>query len=174
MPKSIQLTEDDIALFWSYVDKRGEGECWNWKKSKNTYGYGKFSLDGDDYHAHRVAWQIANGRAPHPGYQIAHAPIVCHNRACCNPAHLSEKTQKENESDKRLDGTVASGTRNGKYTHPESALRGERNPSAKLTQADVHKIRELRKQGVVRRSIMEMFGIGASQIGRISRGENWK
>src|SRR5258707_8181314 len=108
MTSPIQLTEKEIKRFWSNVDIRSENECWNWKRNTSK-GYGRLGIQGKDFSAHRIAWQIANGRTPRAGYEIAHAPIVCHNRRCCNPKHLLEKTHVDNELDKRLDGTYQVG-----------------------------------------------------------------
>lgn len=174
MEKPIILTEKEIRRFWTRVDVRGENECWEWKAGKFDNGYGSFGTKRGTYRAHRVAWQIANRRPPREGYSIAHAPVICHNRACCNPAHLSEKTLTENMADKKLDGTLQCGKRNGRYTKPESTARGEKNAAAKITTSDAPKIKELRKQGVIARIVANMFGLGISQVYRIEKGESWQ
>lgn len=173
------LTDKDTERFWSKVDIRGANDCWNWKAALNENGYGVFGVGGHHstaYLAHRIAWTIANGRNPLPGLEIAHTPVVCHNRACCNPNHLSEKTSKENKVDMKLDGTTGhnSGERNGLVKHPESVRRGELAGKAKLTQADAERIRELRKQGIPQRVVAKMFSISSGQVSKIKTFAQWK
>jgi len=95
--------------FWSKVDIRGKDECWNWKEGTFRNGYGAYRIGKKKYKAHRIAWELANGREPKSNMFIAHAPIVCHNPSCCNPAHLSEKDVTSNNRDKILDGTSRKG-----------------------------------------------------------------
>lgn len=57
----------------------------------------------------------------------------------------------------------------------EFPLRGENNPSAKLTPHDVQQIRRLYAIGeYTHAEIGEMFGIEQSHIGRIIRRESWR
>ncbi len=198
------LSEKDIKRFWSHVDIRGDNECWKWKAAKSTAGYGNCWVNGQYIGAHRVAWQIANKREPREGYVIAHAPVICHNKLCCNPLHLSEKTRTENEADKELDGTrlrgdaswshqnperlprgndhwsrrhpekVSRGKLHYSYLHPELSARGEKNGNTKLTQEQVDQIPELRKQGLLQRVIAKMFGVTQSHISGIERGTKRK
>lgn len=157
----MKLSERDIARFWSKVDVRGADECWNWIAGKFSNGYGSFAVDGASYGAHVIAFQISKGRAPREGYEVAHAPVICHTRACCNFAHLSEKTKQENEDDKRIDGT-----------RPH----GEGNSQAKLTQAKVEQIRALRsrKPPVPQRVVADMLNTSQSNVSLIERGKAWK
>lgn len=154
----MNLLNEEIKLFWERVDVRGEGECWNWKFSTRN-GYGQFRYRARTYYAHRVAWEIANGRAPKAGMEISHAPVICHNRKCCNPSHLTEKTRGENGRDKLLDGTENIGERHG---------------MAKLTIVQVQEIRALSNQGVSQRSIGERFGVGQAHVCHIVKGHLWK
>lgn len=92
--------------FWSKVDKSaGPDACWPWQSSTmQSNGYGQFF----DTHpetgkptmrtAHRVAWELHNGRSVPRGRLILHAR-ECTSRRCCNPAHLRTGTQAENIAD---------------------------------------------------------------------------
>lgn len=155
----MELSQAHIVRFWSHVDKQDTSNCWKWKAAIFHDGYGAFNVDGKMYRAHRVAWQISNGREPHPGLEIAHAPKICHTPLCCNPSHLSEKTRLENEADKRLDETIAHGARNGQ---------------AKLTQEKVNQIPILREKGLVQSAIGKLLGVSKQQISNIERGKRWK
>lgn len=104
----IHLTDEDIARFWSKVDIKSESECWNWKAAKNSRGYGSISIggrSGKKYQAHHISWILTKGRLPRKGYKVCHVPIICHNSACVNPAHLQEKTSKQSAKDRMLNGT---------------------------------------------------------------------
>jgi len=96
----LELTDKDIARFWSKVDRRGPDECWEWSGSKNPDGYGLFSLRGRGYRSHRVSWSIAHGGVP-CGMHVCHH---CDNPACVNTSHLFIGTNYDNMRDKVLKG----------------------------------------------------------------------
>ena len=92
--------------FWSKVDRsRGPDDCWPWTAFVHL-GYGKFGVAGRVVGAHRMAYLLANGSIPE-GLFVLHAPVICHNRACCNPAHLRVGTARDNYQDAIKDGTVS-------------------------------------------------------------------
>lgn len=64
-----------------------------WTATLNDDGYARFYLGESEVYAHRLAWVLANGRDPLPGYTIDHE---CRTRNCVNPAHLRELTMREN------------------------------------------------------------------------------
>lgn len=82
------------------VDKRGPDECWPWIGAANREGgYGYLSTGGRGgrkVYAHRVAWELANGRPVPDGMVVRHS---CDNPPCCNPAHLSIGTMLDNAND---------------------------------------------------------------------------
>jgi hypothetical protein len=105
--KDVSAYKIDDDKFWSFVDIKGDDECWEWQKGKNTSGYGLFHVRNlpVDYErtgrsmtqltAHRVAYSLT-----HPG--IDAGLYVCHkcdNKSCCNPSHLWLGTQQENVDD---------------------------------------------------------------------------
>jgi hypothetical protein len=107
---------DDAAKerFWAKVEKTDT--CWLWRAATTRCGYGVFGLNGKTMYAHRLSLEMALGRPIAEGLEAAHAPIICRNRHCVNPAHLREATKSENELDKRLDGTQYTSGRRGPLT----------------------------------------------------------
>lgn len=102
------LDKVDIERFWANVNIRGEGECWNWKRSCNVKGYGQFQLNRGMVRTHRVAWFLVNGSIPTlfeglPTF-ICH---TCDNRRCCNPNHLFLGNNKINQKDFSVKGRQA-------------------------------------------------------------------
>jgi len=100
-----------IERFWARVKKGKPDECWEWTASKNPKGYGWFrpGSKGCPFHAHRIAWRIANGPVP-VGLCVLHR---CDNPPCCNPHHLFLGTQLDNVRDKVQKGRAGHRGRTG-------------------------------------------------------------
>jgi len=83
--------------FWSYVDKKGPNECWEWLGSESLNGYGQFWFRYKIYYAHRISWAIANKTWPIAAYKM-----ICHkcdNKICVNPNHLYLGNAETNQQD---------------------------------------------------------------------------
>ncbi|KKL61408.1 hypothetical protein LCGC14_2195600 [marine sediment metagenome] len=77
--------------FWAKVDT--SADCWEWTAGTTVRGgYGWFNTGSAPMVAYRVAWLFLRGDIP-SGLELDH---LCRNRACCNPAHLSPATNREN------------------------------------------------------------------------------
>lgn len=82
-------------LFWSKVEVGWTDECWDWNSSLGSTGYGAFTtgrVRGYTSYAHRMAYIPTKGD-PGSDMTIDH---LCHNKKCCNPAHLEAVPQAEN------------------------------------------------------------------------------
>ena len=66
--------------------------CWEWKASKNSKGYGTFSYGGKTNCAHRFSYQIYKGSIRR-GKAIDH---LCANKLCVSPHHLEMVSYREN------------------------------------------------------------------------------
>jgi hypothetical protein len=179
--------------FWSKVDKNGAipahvgwlGQCWTWKGRAGTTGYGSFTAThGRTIGAHRFSWELHNGQIP-VGLFVCHR---CDNRICVRPDHLFLGTATDNIRDAKQKQRIAIGDRNGNRTHPERRPRGEshgmrthperiprgeRNGRARLTTADVRRIRALHAAGVPVRTIAPHFNVSPWTIWAILNGRNW-
>lgn len=87
----------EVPRFWAKVDKSaGPEACWPWTGAITTHRYGCVQWQGRVLGAHKVAYLLGHGPVP-SGLQIRHS---CDNPPCCNPAHLSLGTRKDNAADK--------------------------------------------------------------------------
>lgn len=149
--------ETRIKKYWNRVDKRGPKECWPWKASLNTKGYGSIRWFKKGVNAHRVAWYLANGEIP-DGLHCLHK---CDNRACQNPSHLFLGTNLDNIADK-----VSKGRHRG--------ARGERSSTAKLTAERVYQILDRAAGGEKYSTIAKDFGVHEGHISMIVTRRTWK
>jgi hypothetical protein len=159
----------DAATFWTKVRIGGLEECWEWIPKPSSCGYGNVTYKGKQRGAHRLAFLLTRGEIPDSLF-VLHR---CDNRRCCNPCHLFLGTQTVNIADKVAKGRQATGDRNGARLHPERVPRGSRNGSAKLTEAKVAKLRELRRQGWPLKRLAKRFGLCVDMVWRICDGRAW-
>jgi hypothetical protein len=70
-------------------------KCIEWPHARTTAGYGKLSIGGKKWEAHRRIWYIRHGPIP-KGMCVCHK---CDNPACINLDHLFLGTQGDNIRD---------------------------------------------------------------------------
>jgi hypothetical protein len=99
------------------TERRGPDECWPWIGSHDRNGYGHLTRFGKQVRAHRVAWELANGREPRGC--ICHS---CDNPACVNPAHLWEGSHADNMRDMHAKRRHPGGS--FRRTNPETCRNG--------------------------------------------------
>jgi hypothetical protein len=138
---------------WSRVARRGPDECWLWT-GRTTGGYGHISIFGKECLVHRLIYQYATGRDP-GDLGVLH---TCDNPSCCNPSHLWLGTRADNNRDRADKKRSAD-------------VRGERSPSAKLTEAAVRYILKSQETGA---TLARRFNVCPSLPSKIRHRRLWK
>ena len=146
--------------FWEKVDIRSDDECWNWKASIRSDGYGQLNRGKRGLgmeSAHRVSWTIHFGDIP-VGLHILHS---CDNKLCVNPSHLFLGTNSDNVSDK---------------VKKDRQMKGESVPTSKLNRKDIKEIRKLyvpwsRDYSIA--SLAKQFNVSYAAIYKVVSRETW-
>jgi hypothetical protein len=140
--------------------------CWVWTGAINKYGYGVLGLvrDGKQTHilTHRLAWELINVRRMPPSLGALHH---CDVPACCNVWHLYPGTQKENMRDAYQ--------RNRRPRTAPPTQYGEDAHNAKLTDADIPVIFDLRIQGWTHKKIAEHLHVERGAIKAVLHRHTW-
>ena len=128
-------------------------ECLQWPFAQ-VNGYGRVGINGKVFIVSRLICEEVYGPPPSTASEAAHS---CGNGhlGCVNPRHLSWKTHAENIAD-IID-----------------LNKGEKNGSAKLSERDVEKIRDM-KGKMPQREIGKLFGVSQACVSNIHRGATWR
>lgn len=144
--------------FWSHVDVRGPGDCWEWKTYRlPRMGYGTFSIKRKMLTAHRYSWELA-GNTLLKTDCVLH---ICDNPPCVNPAHLRLGSKADNNRDMYEKGRCRSAP-------------GEAHGMARLKAVQVLEIRARVAAGERRVLLASEFGVCLSVIGHIVTGRSWR
>jgi hypothetical protein len=81
------LTLPEARRLLATIKRSPEG-CWLWTGYMGTDGYGQICMRGAKWQAHRMIYELMVGPVP-PDCVLHHR---CHNKRCCNPAHLEPAT----------------------------------------------------------------------------------
>ena len=150
------------AFIEKAVGWRGNA-CLIWPFSRDKRGSARIATlkpDGRKVPAHvcRLVCERVKGKPPTRKHEAAH---TCGNGhlGCVSGKHLVWKTHAENQRD-----MIAHGT----------SLRGEKQPTSKLTARDVLKIRKLiASNKFTLTAIAGQFGVDPETIGNIKSGKRW-
>lgn len=149
--------------------------CWNWASPNSLVGRGRgyISVHGRPMLHHRAVWTLLVGPIPQGALLCHH----CDNPRCANPAHLYVGDHASNMADMRARGrhwtkqnpekARAVGQRSGKAN---TWAKGSGNPKAKLTPTQVEQVKSAAGSSY---QIAAMFGVNASTVQRIKRGDAW-
>lgn len=126
-----RIVGDDVARFWSYVDREGPlprpdlGRCWSWTGGTSPDGYGILRIARATAYMPRFSYELEHGPMP-IGTEPDH---LCRNRNCVNPDHLEPVTHRENilrgESPQAINARKTHCPKGHEYT-PEN-IRRQRN-----------------------------------------------
>jgi hypothetical protein len=192
----MQFTQKDIDRFWSHVDKSGTHgswngtPCWTWTFGTQEDGYGCTKIQRKNLLAHRAAYAITYGE-PQSGMQVLHR---CDNPPCCNPVHLFVGTHTDNMRDmvskgrhsfqrhpelvrhvidtRKMNPPIGDNHYLRLYPEKRERLKGSKNPSAKLTDAQVNEIRN--SSGITQKELARRYSVCRQLIGQIIRRVIWK
>lgn len=128
----------------------------NWAATAHGYGIAQFGRGGPVWLAHRISWTLHRGRIP-VGLMVLHH---CDTPACINPDHLFLGDALANVRDMDRKGR---GRRLG--------VVGSRQPTAKLTEADIPAIRSDPRTHC---QIAAEYGVDSSLISRIKTRRRWR
>lgn len=132
-------------------------QCNVWQRAKSKAGYGQI-WDGEKViYVHRLVAQMAHG-TPSLGEEVLHS---CDVRACCNPAHLSWGTRKDNMRD----------ASNKKRLQGRNHVSGESHPQAKLTWEQVKNVRASRENGSTLKELAITYQVSVAAIHNIVKGK---
>lgn len=148
------LSALDVARFWSHVNVSTSFQCWEWRGTRNSAGYGRFSHAGAWLAAHRISFQLVNGDIG-DGMVIRHK---CDNPSCCNPRHLLQGTNKQNSAD---------------CVNRKRTATGEKNGRSKISREDVEYILQ-NPDKMTLKALASKFGMAQSSIHYIRCGRSWK
>jgi hypothetical protein len=153
--EEISMAPRHVLFFWKNIKKTER--CWEWVGSKWELGYGRIMIGSKRRKAHRISFLLHNGFLPKDKL-VCHA---CDNPSCCNPAHLFIGTPMDNSRD-----AVS------KLRHAY----GERNGISKLTEQDVHAIRQAHapKNRSECSILAKKFGVSISTIYHVRSNSTWK
>lgn len=158
-------SSDIAARVASYIEPRGDDDCWLWNGPVLRSGYGNagswFHNNVGTVLVHRLMYLAANGELPKRPLVVRH---TCDTRLCCNPRHLIPGTPLENMRDMVVRGRSTKGKASLGY--------GERHPRSKLTDSAVASIFEMHASGLSHRKIGTKVGVSGAQVGRILRRES--
>ena len=130
--------------------------CWNWIGPTTPTGYGIMGIDQTSIGAHRLAYELYEGKIP-KGMYVCHR---CDNPSCVNPRHLFLGTPKDNMTDKV-------------EKHRQYRPIGIRNVKAKLNELMVNEIRALSIQGHSYADIARRYSVCSETIRSVVVLKTW-
>ncbi len=151
---------------WALVQRGDPAGCWPWKGRISEGGYGRVQIDGKNYYAHRVIYNLV-----HPQYLSRSAPPdaagfgfirhTCDNPRCCNPLHM-------------LIGDAALNGQDMVERERASRPASFESPRAKLSADDVRAIRRQKADGATIRALALLYNVSKATISGLLYGRHYQ
>lgn len=128
--------------------------CWLWRKYLDPYGYGRMSLNGTQYQAHRISFAM--------NWPLPDDLLVCHRcdtPACVNSSHFFLGDRQAN-----MDDCVSKRRHRFGKTHHKAIL----------SELDVLFVRSFCKKRGDASRVARLFGVNPNTIYLILNGTNWR
>ena len=142
--------EERLKHHMDFKTCRNTTKCWLWTGSLNHLGYGRISIDGKFYYAHRLVWKYWMDEDGIPDdLEYIHDPDGIYGcpKRCVNPHHATIGTRKENFN-------------SWDYT-------GERHHEASVLDFNVERVRRLyAKGGITQQELADMVGVSRMTVYR--------
>lgn len=141
--------------FWNGVSVGEPESCWMWNRHRDPRGYGRINIFHHVWLAHRISFLLNNGHLEESMHICHH----CDNPPCCNPAHLFEGTDLDNQRDACLKGRH---------------IKGEDMSNSKLS---VDLVKEIRGRYVRRKfgrgKLAAAYGVSSTCVQKILERKMW-
>lgn len=108
--KRKRITQQDVDRYWSHVDIQGPDDCWNWQLRSNSHGYGLVAAGGTLHRTSRFGYIHGEGLYTKEIEGDCRITTSCHNKKCCNPAHLIKASQQQVFDRMRANGQISVGS----------------------------------------------------------------
>ena len=148
-----------IERYRGLVDVRGPQDCWPWKASINTSGYGRFKINPYEVVAASRLTLVMATKQEHMDLLALHS---CDNPCCCNPRHLRWGTVADNVADMLERNRHRSGKQDGLS-----------NGACKLRPGDLETIITRFRRGLNNKQISADLPVDHALISRIRTGRSW-
>lgn len=153
----------DIETYLLQNSQLTASGCRVWLRSCDECGYGRLKYNGQQV-THRIAFAVWHD-LPEDQWDVLLSAVVmhsCDNPPCIAKDHLVRGTYKANNDDARKKGRVT-----------YRGVKGEKNTTAKLVDADIPVIRKLRRNGRTLHELAAMYGVSHTAISLLCRGKTW-
>lgn len=141
-----------LKRFWANIRK--DKDCWLWVGTKDTNGYGQFSINGKSVLVHRFSYEFHKGKIPKGNWYGTKCVLhTCDTPSCVNPHHLVLGSQQDNIKDR------------------DSKMRMARKIDRKVAE----KIRKLYvPRKITQEYLAKKFGISRGSVEDITLNRTWK